>query len=125
MVAGTEVTGSSPKVAQITVVEEAQDSAYPDAPYCQRLVFQTDLAVNPVDLLIVLSGPVKYAGVIEQKVGSQGSTEVDKRDASRVRVLVRGMGDPLLSPSMPLVVRVCADREFHLKSFARNAMNVQ
>jgi uncharacterized protein YciI len=108
------------KVAEVAALEEAQDSAYADAPYCRRLIFQTDREINPVELLIFLSGPLKYANVYGQRIGTQGGAEIDKRDTSRITVSVKGIGEPLLTPSMPLVIRACSDNEFHLLKFVRD-----
>jgi vacuolar-type H+-ATPase subunit H len=108
-------TGESvppPHVADVRLNWERQDSVRPDAPYCQKVILQSDVSINPVGFLISFSAPIKSVTTLGIRIAYQGEFKIDGRDQKTIRIAAMGIGDALLKPDYPLAILVCSDQDF-------------
>lgn len=101
-----------PRVAHVVLNWEKQESVNSDTPYCEKIVLQSDIPINPVGFLVTFSAPVKSATPLGIKVIMQGRIAIEENDPTILQIVAKGIGDALLTPENPLVVLVCSDRDF-------------
>jgi hypothetical protein len=119
VVLNTKGENSEPlRIPNITMTPETVVSTVSDAKFCQRLVFQSDVTVDPVAMAIHLSEPVKYAGILLTEAYT-GGAEISKSDPKRIDLVAHGMGMGILRPSNPLVLTVCGETSFKVSKFER------
>lgn len=108
-----KVTKMQPsKVGPIKMAFAQYQSIRPDAPYCQKLVFTSEVPVKSLGLDISLSSSVKYSDSLITSV-FKGWTKVSGHDASKVELVMTSFaGDDVLTPERPVSIAVCSDHPF-------------
>jgi hypothetical protein len=100
------------QIPNIKLIWEAQASLHDDAKFCQKLIFQSDISVNPVALVTTFSASVRYADLVI-KTATLGGVTINKDNNKRVDIALRGLGgDALLRSDESLVVVVCSTEDF-------------
>lgn len=99
------------RIPNINLTWDAVVSVHDDAKFCNRMVFQSDIAVDPIALIVMLSADAKYADVLLTDARFGGAA-ISKTDAKRIEIGARGMGMPLLRPDNPFVMTVCSTESF-------------
>jgi hypothetical protein len=99
------------KLPNITFTWSLQQSIHDDAQFCQKLVFQSDIPVDPLALIVMFSAPLKYAD-LTIKDPLIGAVQVNKDDRKRLEIAIRGMGQAILRPESPVVIITCSTQDF-------------
>lgn len=108
---GTPAPPTPIKLPNITFTWTPQQSVHDDAQFCQRLVFQSDIPVNPLALIVMFSAPLKYADPVVRDP-MIGGVVVNKDDRKRLEIGIRGMAQEILRPESPVVINVCSTEDF-------------
>jgi hypothetical protein len=107
-----ENTQPPPHVAHVVLNWQKQESVNSDTPYCQNVILQSDMPINPVGFLVSFSARIKSVTPVAIKVAYQGAFKIEEQDPTTLEIAARGIGDELLKPETPLVVLVCSDKDF-------------
>jgi hypothetical protein len=100
-----------PKVGPITMTYSSYDSIHMDAPYCQKLIFTSEVPVQNIGLEVHFTSPVKYADSLIAFV-YKGWFKVDESDQKQVDIAMLGFNGDVLLPERPIVIVVCSDHSF-------------
>ena len=101
----------APKIGPITMTNTPYESIHVDAPYCQKLIFTSEVPVQNLGLEVHFTSPVKYADSLITFV-YKGWFKVDKSDPEQVDIAMLGFNGDVLLPERPIVISVCSDHFF-------------
>lgn len=117
---GTPAPPAPISIPNIKLTSSPEQSTHDDAKFCQKLVFQSDVPVNQLAVIIMLSAPAKYADLV-LRTATLGGAVINKDDKKRLEIVFKAMGsgDDILTPEHPVVILVSSTEDFKPVSMMR------
>jgi hypothetical protein len=96
-----------PKVGPVTMTFFEYAGIHPDAPYCKKLVFASEVPAQSLGLRVHFGSPIKYVDSLVAFV-YKGWQRIDDKDAKQVNIAMLGFNGDAISPERPVAIVVCS-----------------